>query len=221
MPVLDDSGPVDRRTTSDPIGGIRRPTAHSFTKRHCKFMATLASPTRPIGRLVLAGSSPVIALAVAALGMRWMLTSSLVVGHAYLALAVAMLALAMSALLLRNAFFPGLAVSNSFVAASGVVLAGWAWQRMAFNLLIPRRFLEYGYFLTEPGKRARHFVLELPGATVAVALTLLLLIAVICAWQQRARWSVVFMVLWWLVLIAVFGLPYLNWSLQGDAAIFI
>jgi hypothetical protein len=184
-------------------------------------MAILVSPTRPIGRLVLAGFSPVIALAVAAVSMLWALTSGSVVGHAYLALAVAMLALAMSALLLRNAFFPGLAVSSSFVAALGVVLTGWAWQRLAFNLLIPRRFLEYGYFLTEPGKRARHFVLELPGATVAAALTLLLLVAVICAWQQKARWSVAFMILWWLVLTVVFGLPYLKWSLQGDAAVFI
>ena len=29
------------------------------------------------------------------------------------------------------------------------------------------------------------------------------------------------LIAWWLVLFVVLGLPYLNWSMQGDAAIFI
>ncbi len=169
-------------------------------------------------RRLLAVASLAVALAVAFGGMVWVQTSGAGADHVYFAVGAAIVTLALSAILLHAAFFPGKAATISFAAALGIVLAGWTWQRAAFSLLISHGSPEAGYMageaVTPAGIHARHLVLDLPAVTVTVLLILLLLFGIASAWRHKARWSVCLMVLWWLVLTAVFELPSLYWILR-------
>jgi hypothetical protein len=40
-----------------------------------------------------------------------------------------------------------------YAGSVAAVVAGWAWQRIVFERLIPNHFLEYGYFLKPAGRQ--------------------------------------------------------------------
>jgi len=170
---------------------------------------------------VAAGISPLFIFAAVALGIPVALSSPFAFAAIYVVLALAVVGLLISAFEMYWHLFALRSVLFAALAALFVLLITWLWQRVAFNALIPNRFLEYGYFLTPAGKHARFLVLELPLSVAAAVLACLLALAMRYAYKAGARWSQSALIAWWLVLFVVLGLPYLNWSLQGDAAIFV
>ena len=57
-----------------------------------------------------------------------------------------------------------MSVARLMDASCAVILVIWVWQRAAYLRWVPNRVLEYGYFLTPAGERARALVLQWPEA---------------------------------------------------------
>ena len=170
-------------------------------------------------KAVVAGFSPIFVLAFT-LGGLWLALTASAEYAFYVVLALSVAALTVSGISLSNSLF-NFRRSWPFAAALFVVLAGWVWQRYIFVTRLPNRFLEYGYFLKPAGRHTRWLLLQLPESIVAVALTAIMLVAVVAVWRDGARASIVVLIAWSLVAYAIFEIPALYLSLQGDAAIFI
>ncbi|HSP16761.1 MAG TPA: hypothetical protein VLV78_18585 [Thermoanaerobaculia bacterium] len=170
---------------------------------------------------IFAAAAPVFVLAWLFLAIPWALTGGSLV-RAYFVMAIAFTVLLASAIALYRSLVRSRLFVVAAVGALATVLVVWVWQRIAFNVLIPNHFLEYGYFLKgAEGSRARFLFLELPFTTGSVILLLQLVAAVVGWWRLGARWLCLVLPLWWAALFALFSLPYVAWSIQGDASVFI
>jgi hypothetical protein len=176
---------------------------------------------QPLWKRVAAGTSPILLLALLCVGLMWALMGPGADAKASALLGIAYVVLAACAVAVARLLFVRSSLSRVFSAAIVLVAIGWLWQRIAFLKFLPHDFLEYGFFITPAGKRPRFLILELPLTSVAIALFVLLLVAVLVAWWGGARWSLSAIIAWWFVLFVVFALPSLYLYLQGDAAIFI
>jgi hypothetical protein len=170
---------------------------------------------------IAAWAAPFVTLATVHLGLVWTLSGGSVLKRACATLAAGVFALCISGLLVSQELFSAHATRRALASALAALCLGWIWQRAWYLLLIPERFLKYGYFLTPSGRRARLVMLELPFALVCVALALSLGVALRAAWHAGARGSVMLLLVWWLTAFVVFALPSLYLYIQGDAAIFI
>jgi hypothetical protein len=165
--------------------------------------------------------SPIALLLLLLVGIWFALNAGPVIPFAILVMALVFVGLAGSARYFhRAAVFPSTVWVPQRVAL-GVVVAAWLWQEMAFHIFIPDGFLTYGFFLKGVGRQARFHIIELPVAVALLILIVLLALAVVNSYRAGVRWSLVGVIGWWCVLALLFYLPTLNWTLQGDAAIFI
>lgn len=178
------------------------------------------SETRNSFLAVLAAACPVGVAALLLFGIPWALNGASLV-RVYGVMAIAFVALLASAIGLHRFVFRIRGFLVSCVAALVTVCVVWVWQRIAFNLIIPNGFLEYGYSLKADGARARSLFLELPFTTGSILLLLLLVAGITSAWRSGARWSCGLAPVWWSALYCLFSLPYIAWSIQGDASVFI
>jgi hypothetical protein len=168
----------------------------------------------------VAAITPLVLLAALYVSLPFAISGgSLARTWSWLALAMCVLAL-IGWWILRACAMPA-ATRSSGAIALATIFIGWVWQRVAYLVLIPERFLTYGYFLKPPGDEARFFLVELPFVGVSVILVTCLVTALLFAWRAGARWSTMALVLWWLTAFVIFGLPTLYLVAQGDAAVFV
>jgi hypothetical protein len=114
----------------------------------------------------------------------------------------------------RKSFLP-------FLAALGVILSIWLWQKLAFTALVPHAELTYGFFLHPEGARAQFWVLVCPFGTGLACLSVCLIGALRIGWRAGARFSLACMIPWWLATFVLFVLPSLYLDGQGNATIVI
>ncbi len=126
-----------------------------------------------------------------------------------------------SAAWLNQALFSRVTSFLPFLAAVGIILSIWLWQRHAFNVLVPRAQLTYGYFLQPEGANARFWVLSCPFWVGFVCLSVCCLVAVVLGWRAGVRRQLACMIPWWLATFIVFALPSMYLDGQGNASIFI
>jgi|SRR5690242_6122011 len=122
---------------------------------------------------------------------------------------------------LNQVLFHSLKSFLPFLAAVGVILATWLWQRRAFTVLIPHGDLGYGYFLHPEGAKARFWVLVCPFWVGFVCLLVCCIVVLILGWRAGAHYSLACLAPWWLAAFIVFALPSLYLDGQGNASIFI
>ena len=117
----------------------------------------------------------------------------------------------------------GLPRAASLLMAAGVAVVGatWAWQRLAYAMLVPAEGLAYGYFLTPGGRAAGILILRGPTIIVGTASTVLALASGAVAWRAGERWSIVALLSWWLAVYITFMLPSAYLDAQGNASVFI
>jgi hypothetical protein len=101
------------------------------------------------------------------------------------------------------------------------VCVAWVWQRVFYTHLMPPGPLTYGYFLTQAGASARLLILTGPTYVVGTVSAVLCGAAVALAWRAGARWSILWLIAWWLAACATFMLPSAYLSGQGEASVFI
>jgi hypothetical protein len=169
---------------------------------------------------VVAGFSPALVLVVAIGGLKAALTASSVESAVYILLLVCWISLLMSGIWLSRCFF-AYRFAWPFVVCLVGLAAGWTWQRYVYVTYLPRKFLEYGYFLKPAGKHVRVLLIEAPVQAITALLVIVLAVAALVAWRRSARISLVLLVAWGFAAFVAFGIPAFGLSLQGDAAIFI
>jgi hypothetical protein len=108
-----------------------------------------------------------------------------------------------------------------FLAAVGVILSVWLWQRYAFTILVPHSGLTYGYFLRPEGAKAGFWTLTLPFRTGLAALALCLIAGLVSAWRAGYRGLLACIIPWWLTAFLIFSLPSMYLDAQGNASVFI
>lgn len=113
------------------------------------------------------------------------------------------------------------AVRVAMWVTAAVACLGWGWQRMAYLLLIPNRFLMYGYFLSPPGTTARVYMMEAPLELGAALFVAALVYGTLSAWRAGARWLIAVLAAWWFTAYLIYASASLHLWAQGDAAIFI
>jgi hypothetical protein len=174
----------------------------------------------PTRQLALATIAPLVVVVYAA-------PSAIVVYGKYGAGAVSLVLAGWCVVLLGSAAWLDRILFNRrrsilpFLAALGVILSVWLWQRLAFNLLVPYRQLTYGYFLHPEGAKAQFWVLVCPFWTGLACLSVCFIGALVLGWRAGARFSLACLVPWWLAAFVVFVLPTLYLDGQGNASIFI
>lgn len=102
-----------------------------------------------------------------------------------------------------------------------VIVIIWVWQRLAYLIWVPNRFLTYGYFLTPSGERARVLVLQWPEAIGLILLAGSALVALYFCVRLRAHIFILPAMGWWAGTTALFWLPSFYLSAQGEATVFI
>ena len=105
--------------------------------------------------------------------------------------------------------------------ALGSLLAVWAWQRLAYVVLIPDQFLTYGYFLTPPGKVPRLLMMQLPLVLGSFLLASTFLAALVAGARSGMRWLLASVAFWWFAAFIIFVFPSFYLWAQGDAGIFV
>ena len=178
-------------------------------------------PSKSLYMAAFSAATPVFVVGWLFFAIPWALTGGSLL-RAYFVMAMALVALFASAIIVHRLLLTSRGFLRSALAALATVIVVWVWQRTAFHAVIPNGFLEYGYFLRgEEGARARLLFLELPYISGSVILLVLLALAIASSWRFGARWLCFLPPLWWAALFVLFSLPYLAWSVQGDASVFI
>jgi hypothetical protein len=108
-----------------------------------------------------------------------------------------------------------------FLVGVAIVLLIWLWQRQAFNTLVPKSGLTWGYFLSPEGAKARFWVLICPFWAGVACLSLTCACAIFIGWRAGHRLSLLCLLAWWLAVFVVFALPSVFLDGQGNASIFI
>jgi hypothetical protein len=130
-------------------------------------------------------------------------------------------ALGISASWLNRAVFRRTRMLVPFLAAIGVILLVWLWQRQAFTMFVPRSGLTYGYFLKPDGAKARFWTLTCPLRVGLACLFICFIAALFSAWRAGFRFLAACIIPWWLTAFLIFSLPSMYLDAQGNASIFI
>ena len=131
------------------------------------------------------------------------------------------IALLASAAWLNHVIFRRKGTFIPFLAAVASTLLIWLWQRLAFNIFIPRSGLRYGYFLRPEGAQARFWVLTCPSYVGMICLTIAFLATLVYGWRIGFRGLLACLIPWWLTAFLIFALPSIYLDGQGNASIFI
>jgi len=130
-------------------------------------------------------------------------------------------ALGISAIWLNRAVFRRTRMLVPFLAAIGVILLVWLWQKQAFAMFVPRSGLTYGYFLTPDGANAKFWTLTCPLRIGLTSLFICFIAALVSSWRAGFRFLSACMIPWWLTAFLIFSLPSMYLDAQGNASIFI
>jgi hypothetical protein len=115
-------------------------------------------------------------------------------------------ALGISATWLSRAVFRRTRMLVPFLAAMGVILLIWLWQRQAFIMFVPRSGLTYGYFLKPDAAKARFWTLTCPLRVGLTCLSICFIAALVSAWRAGFRFLSACIIPWWLTAFLIFSL---------------